>query len=256
MIVRHYFKRTAMDPIGVGAYIVFPLVLVTLMVVTSNYLVEGYSHLINGRNLNHSFNIIVNMLIFQLMGSLIVIDYLFEDLRGDMRWRLLATPKPIVSFAFANMVASIAFSFISGGLLILSGAFVFNAYLHNVWVLIAVLVLMATLSQLAGVLFFMLCKKRATANTLGVVFCWGNALLSGLIFNIGFGEQLSRLGRLFTPFGWAWRAIMFSGGAAGMGGNIVEEGGMRDSLLNLGYLAGFCVALAVIILLLGRRKPV
>jgi hypothetical protein len=49
---------------------------------------------------------------------------------------------------------------------------------------------------------------------------------------------------------------MFSSGAAGMGSNIVEEGRMRDSLLNLGYLAGFCVALAVIILLLGKRKPV
>jgi hypothetical protein len=256
MITRHYFKRNLIDPIAIGIYIFFPLILVSLLVATNNYVVQGYDHLIYGRNVSHSFNLIVNLLIFQLMGSLIVIDFLYEDLRGDMRWRLLSSPTPMIRFALGNFTASLAFSVLSGGFLLLAGAFVFNAYMHNIWMMVAVLVLVAAISQLVGVLFFLLCNKKATANTLGTVFCWGNVLLSGFMFGIGFGERLTEFGRLYTPFGWAVRAIMFSGALAdGRFPGIIEKGGMADAFINLGYLAGFCAALTLVIFLLARRKP-
>jgi hypothetical protein len=254
-ILRHYFRRVAIEPVGVGVYILFPVTLLTFLVVTSNYMNQGDAHLINGRDVIISFNMVINLLLFQLMGSLIVIDFLYDDLRGDMRWRLLATPTPIIKFVGANLFASVLFAVISGLFILAAGAFAFNSYMHNVWVMLAVLVVMAIMSQLVGLIFFFLFKKKSMANTLGVVYCWGMALLSGYMFNISFGEAFTTFGRLYTPFAWAFRAIMFSGGLAaeGMEG-IINPGGMGDALLNLGYLTGFTAVLAVTAFVLARVR--
>jgi hypothetical protein len=253
MIIRHYLRRVLVDPVGIGVYILFPIALITVLAMTSNYLTQGYDHLINGYDLNVSMNMIINLLLFQLMGSLIVIDFLYEDLRGEMRWRLLATPVPVIRFVLANLLASVSFAVISGLMLIGVSAFVFNAYLHNVWVLLSVLVLMAVMSQLVGILFFLVFKRKGTANTMGTLFCWVMVLLSGFMMGISFGEAITRIGRLYTPFAWAFRAIIYSGEAAGLGG-MIEAGGMTDALLNLGYLAGFTVLLVPVVVVLAKRE--
>jgi ABC-type multidrug transport system permease subunit len=254
MIVRHYFKRYATDKLGVGIYIFFPVILLTLFAVINNYALEGDDHLFKGYCLSASFNMIANMLIFQLMGSLLVIDFLYADLRENMRWRLLAAPMSPLRYALGNAVGAYSFSLISGVVIIAVSAFAFNAYLHNIWVLFTVLFLMALISQLFGVLMFLLCKQKRVANTLGVIFCWGMILLSGPFMGIDIGEGIFAVGSLIMPYAIALRAVIYSGEVTGTFNGVEYYGGMAEAWMNVGYLAIFAAFLFILTYFISRRR--
>jgi ABC-type transport system involved in multi-copper enzyme maturation permease subunit len=255
-IIKHYFKRYAIDPLGVGIYVFFPVILLALFSVVNVYNAEENNFLLDGRDLAASYNMIVNLLIFQFMGSLLVIDFLHTDLRQDMRWRLGMVPVPRTKLVFGNMAGAFTFSFLSGLFVIgVSGIF-FNAYMHNLVVLLAVLVFVALISQLVGVLLFFLCAKKSTANTLGSVFCWGMVLLSGMMMGINLGTALTDIGTRYTPFGIAVRAIIYSGGVTRLddafGG--FSGGSLSGAWLNVGYLAGITAVLFALVILMSRRR--
>jgi|GEM_PF-826233 len=300
-IIRHYFKRTLLDPMGIGIYVLFPLILLSLFHVINEYnipsevnhyipghgyvaLVDGVGYIpgvgeievggpmfyvpgvgeislddrLGGRNLTASFNLLVNLLIFQFMGSLLVIDFLYVDLREDMRWRLGMAPVSKAKLAFGNMAGSFGFALLSGLILIAVSAFAFDAYLHNVPILLLVLVLVGLISQLMGVLFFFLFKKKSTANTMGTVVSWAMVLGSGMMMGINFGEGVTELASRVTPYGMAVRAVVNSGGVNDLPGimEIFSGSGINEAWLNVGLLGAVAAALAIVVVFFSRRRLV
>jgi hypothetical protein len=255
-IISHYFKRYSRDLLGVGIYVLFPVVLLALFHTVNVYHADESLSLIPGYDLSASFNMIVNLLLFQLMGSLLVIDFLFVDLREDMRWRIGVAPVSQFKLIFGNMVGAFCFAVLSGLILIGVSAVFFDAYMHNWAVLLAVLVLVGLISQGFGVLLFFLCKKKRTANTCGMLFCWVMVLMSGMFMGINFGETVSNIGARFTPFGMGVRAIINSGTVNDFPGwfDDFSGAGMGEAWLNVGMLAGVTAVLFVVLFLISRRR--
>jgi len=263
-IFKHYLRRAFTEPIGIAIYIGAPAVMVALLAIMNQYGGEDGQTaevlLSGGRDINIGFNLIMNMIIFQFMGILLVVDPLFRDLKKDMRWRLLSAPVPPTKLVFGNMFAHYIFAVASGLLLILVGYF-FNSYMFTLWVMVTVLALVALIAMLIGVIFFYLCKTMALANTLGTVFTWLMVILQGIMFAIP-PEPLYTIGSYHTPLAWSIRAIVYSSQEATyfIDNNFFTvhsfTGTMSDAMMNLGFLAGFAALCAVIVVFLSRRRAV
>ncbi|MCL2189077.1 MAG: hypothetical protein FWC16_09185 [Defluviitaleaceae bacterium] len=263
-IIKHYLKRSLIEPIGIAIYIVAPLVFVGLIAVMNQYNIEegAITLMANGTDLNVGNNLVINMLMFQFMGILLVVDPLFRDLKYDMRWRLLSAPVPSVKFVFGCMWGHYVFALAAGALLLIGGFFM-NSYMFNPFVLAAALALVALIAMLFGTLFFYLFKKMAIPNTLGTVISFGMSILFGVMVSVDLPTPLHYFGQYGTPFAWALRAIIYSSEEASAilsSPNITMfetfDGGMTGVMMNLGFLAAFAAVLAVIVVIVSRRKAI
>ncbi|MCL2202820.1 MAG: ABC transporter permease [Defluviitaleaceae bacterium] len=264
-IFMHYTKRALKEPLGIAIYIVAPLVMVLITTLVNQYAADefqGAAVMANGRDLVVSVNVFMNLIMFQFMGILLVVDPLHVDIRRDMRWRLLAAPVPPVKFVFGCMFGHYVFALLSG-LLIIAGGFVMGGYMFTPWVPVAVLALVGIIAMLMGTLFFYLFKSLAVANTLGTVFTFGMAIPQGIMIMADFPTPVQTFGQYFTPLAWAFRAIIYSSDEASemmtqffFNQQHSFTRGMPGALMNLGLLAAFAAVLAVIVVLVSRRKAV
>ncbi|MCL2363836.1 MAG: ABC transporter permease [Defluviitaleaceae bacterium] len=278
-IFLHYLKRHAREPIGIAIYIIAPIVFLFFTTVINEAAfdagIEAANELpgvigevagaaaeavvnafqLEGGSLNTSINAFMSMIMFQLMGSLIVIDVLFRDLRKDMRWRLAAAPVKQIKLVVGNFKGAFIFAMVSGLLIILFNVLL-GGYMFTPWVVFATLILVALMSQLLGVLMFFLFNRMAVANTVAVIFVWSMALIQGLMFQVPLPDAVERFGQYHTPLAWAMRAIMSSGGTEAqevLGAfnvlGISFAGEMSDTLRNMGFLAAFVAVLAVAVVI-------
>jgi len=283
-IFLHYLKRHAREPIGIAIYIIAPIVFLFFTTIINeaafDAAIEAANELpgvigeiaaeatetainafqLEGGSLNTSINAFMSMIMFQLMGSLIVIDVLFRDLRKDMRWRLAAAPVKQIKLVLGNFKGAVIFAMVSGLLIILFN-FLLGGYMFTPWMLFAVLLLVALMSQLLGVLMFFLFNRMAIANTVAVIFVWSMAIIQGIMFQLPLPDAVQRFGQYHTPLAWATRAIMNSGGTEAqevlgainvMG--VSFAGDMSDALRNMGFLAGFVIVLLIAVVIAGHIR--
>ena len=210
MILKHYLFRAAKDPLNFIMLILFPLVMVAVFITTSTHGVPFDLREYNGFCLQASGMLAFNVLFFQYFCGMIVTDYLYSEFRTDMRWRIMATPKPFSHFILSAVGASIIISAINGAVVLTAARFLFNAY-FNIPVTIISLIGLSIFVTLFGVLCFLLFPKKSTTTAVIMVFAFSQmvALNFSLISMAPFGE----LGiDSLLPIGAASNAINYASG--------------------------------------------
>ena len=258
MILMHYFKRILTEPLGILIYIFLPMILVVLNVVLNVGIMDTPDdQMLNGYSMIATGIMTIIMVMFQFMGGALVVDYYYRDFKTAQRWRLLASPAPLHKFVFASMLACIVFSILSGALIIGVSALFLDAYLHNPFMLVAVLVVMAVFTQLLGLLISLLGPKKATAEAICTLFSFAMVVPAGHMFiNFRLGGAAEIIFSRVTPYAQAINAILYSGS---LGGDLFGNAGfigadMNMALLNLGTLTATTLVLGIIVAIVARRR--
>jgi len=243
------------DPMNYIMLIIFPVILISVTTLSVN--VEGTDFLRYGFDPFATGQTSFNALFFQFFCGMIVADILYLEFRSDMRWRLMATPKPFSSFVRAGIAASIIVSIINGVVVFSFGRFVLNAHLHNLFISSVTLLTLAMFVTFIGVLCFMLIPKKSITTALIMVFAFAQLLpVQFNMINIDIGS----IGLAsFIPVVAANNAMMYSGimMLEIIDGNIIwHDTDMRMSLIHLGILASYMLAAGIAIVILGRKRPI
>jgi len=266
MIFKNYFLRTVKDPLNFGMLIAFPLVMITIFITTTTGQVDAvYRTFNNGYCLVATGNLMFNALFFQYFAGMIVTDYLYHDFRGDMRWRLMASPKKFGTFVISAILASMAVAALNGVVVITFTRLVFNAYFPIAMTIVA-LSGMSIFVTLFGVLCFLLIPNKGTTTAVIMVFAFAQML----IFNFGlipFPEINSIGAASFFPIIAAARAIdhfgdismqfQFTNPDIGWEGGITMlEAYNSTAFTHLGILGGLIVVTLLAVLIVGRKRKI
>lgn len=253
LIFKHYLFRSLKEPLGIGIVTVLPTVLIVVMTMAlTNTLGDGAVYMVGGFNMVSSSLAPLFLVMFQLFGGNILLDYIHPDFRGDRRWRMFSMPVTTNDYVFGALSACFLYCVIQGAIVIGISAIFLNTYWGNPWVLIATLFACAGLAQLIWMLLFLLFPKKGTVEVIGQCVIWAMTFASGFITTVSGGNAsqasspvLQFLYSYGTPVSLARNAITNSGF---IGDN------MSDALLSLGILYVLLIVLAVIVALVGKRK--
>jgi len=251
MVFKHYLIRICKEPIGLVCLILLPVAIASLFSFINNANIEDYRHIVNGHNMSATLQTMMNMVMFQFFCAGVVVDFMYTDLRSDMRWRLLASPQPLRKFIFANIYASIIFSIISGLIILAVGMIVFNVYLGTIWVTLTTLVVLAVSLTLFGTLLFLLIPNKRTAEAITFALAFGQTLpLNFISFD---NTALRFIFERSTPYAFAFNAIIYSGTAREWFINPVYMD-MGRAMMNLGLLVAFGVIVGIAVLIVSRKR--
>jgi len=249
LILTHYLKRCIND-----AFALIILLAVPIGMIAFNSVI-GDAPMYNGYNINASFVSPAMLVGFQFFNSAYILEFLYKDFRGSMRWRLNAAPCTLRTFIVPAFIANWLFSMLFGVITIIVSSVAFNAYWGNLWVVAAVLVLVSLMSVIVGMLLFLFTKKMSIANGLVYAISFGMMLLSGMLF-IPLGD--SAIATFFmtygTPLALGARAIAMSGSMPGLLEMANFDLDMTQSLINIGILAGATLVLGLIALIAAKRR--
>ena len=263
MILKHYLLRTVKDPLNLGMLILFPLAMIFVFTFTATSQIDEVFRTINGYCVIATGNLMFNVFFFQYFSGMIVTDFLYNEFRTDMRWRLMATPKSFNSFIFAAIGASIIVSFFNGAVVFVFARFVLNAYFDIVMTSLALIVL-ATFVTLFGVMCFLIFPKKGTTTAVIMVFAFAQMLM--LNFNMIPFPEFGEIGPAsFLPVVAAARVAEYAGDMSVrlINPEIGWEAGfdmlgydMRASFTSLGILVGLTVIVGIVVLVLGRKRKI
>jgi len=258
MILKTYIIRTLKDPLNLIMLILFPIAMISVMTFAANANVEGYDHITNGFNRFATGNLTFNVVFFQFFCGMIVTDYLYLDFRSDMRWRLMATPKPFNRFLFSAIASSTFVSILNGAIILAFGRFALSAHLHNLLITGATLIILAVFLTMLGVLCFMFFPKKGT--TTAVIMAFAFAQMLPIQFGMLRIEPDVIGAASFMPVVAGVRAMQHSGVmmAEFSDGEFIGmlDADMQMALIHLGILAGFMVVTAIVVAIMGRRRPI
>lgn len=249
LIMMSYFKRFFRDFKEVLLLIAIPVGLTVM------WSLINAGETVNGYNVNASFNAVPLMLSFQFFNAGIMIVYLFHDFRGEMRWRLLSMPRSLMSFVLPAFVANWMFSVVLGILVLIVSAVFLNAYLGNLLILAAVLLLVSLMATFISMLIFLYSKKLGSANGKTYIVSFGLMILSGYMIPLGNSPIVEFFNNYGTPLSLGARAVMYSGTLMDYLPN-VESRGMEQALINVGILAAATLVIGIITIIATRRRKV
>jgi len=259
LMFRCYLYRLAKDPIGILVCLLLPLTLVIFNVIISESVIEGYYHIVDGYNIQASTTAIIIVLMFQFFASTFVSDGLYKEMRGPLRWRLLAAPASANSYVFANFLASIIVSVLLGVLVFAASALFFDAYFPNLLLLLVVLVITSTFAQLSGMFLFLFIPYKRVTEAVLTLFTF--AMVGGrgmLVGELGLAEPLDFFFNYITPYAIAMRILLHSGftGVEPLVAQFnIEIGSNMDIVItNMGLLLAMTTVLAIVVALRGRRR--
>jgi len=247
MIFTHYLRRALMDPVGMLCLFALPLMIIFI---NSVILVpaESMETMIDGYNLIASGAAAVMLAMFQLMGGAWIADWIFDDFRGDRRWRLFSAPISRNSIIFPAAAASWVFTMLQGIFIVIVSALLFNVYWGNLWVLAAVIVIMATMSQLMYILISLFVSKKRTAEAIPMVLTFAMTIMGGFMFGMGDNAVFRFLTRIQTPIVAAQHAILNSG--------FIFGNDMSRTWRSLIILTSTLAVLFVATAIAGRRRKI
>jgi len=251
LILGFTFKRSLNEIKSIIILVIIPIGLIVInSMFTDTFVLDGY-------NATASNNMPAFMLAFQFFNMGIVLQYLYNDFRGDMRWRLRSTPHSLLSFIIPTFVANWIFSVGLGIVIIIVSALFLNAYLGNLLILATVLILVSLIATLLAMIIFLLTKKASLANGLVYIISFGLMILSGYMFPLGRSAVAIFLNTYGTPLSLGVRAIMYSGALSEILPSLIGYG-MSDAIFNIGILAAIVAILALIVLAISllRRKDI
>ena len=260
MILAHYVLRSIKDRLNFIMCIAFPSVMITIMTMAANANAGGLN-IIDGINSSATSNTTFNAIFFMFFSAMIVTDYLYAEFRSDLRWRLMAAPVHFRKFIFSAIGASMIVTAINTTVVMLFGRFALGAYLHNIFVTSATLILLAVFVTFIGVLCFMLIPKKSTSNAILMAFAFAQLL------PIQFGMLNIERGVIgvgsFLPVGAAVQAVTYAGtmmldflGAGFADGVVRLEADMRMALIHLGIVAGYAALAGIAVAIVGRTRKI
>jgi len=252
LMVRHYFKRITRDHVGTACLFLLPVALVALFTVISNTNFEGTDNIVDGFNVFATGNTMMQLVMFQFFNSMIITDFMYADLRTDMRWRLLASPQSFSKFIFSGAFVGVVYSIISGLFILGFGVFVFNANWGTLWVTLSTLLVLAILNTLFGLFLFLSIGNKNTTNAIAFGVAFGQTIPMNFM-NLN-NDAVRFFFERVTPFGIGSRVIVYGStiGENDFGDFIYKN--MAHSMLNLGILVGLCAILAIAIIVISRRR--
>jgi len=271
MIVLHYMKRMLRDPKEIALLLAIPIGLIILntLIVGGDFEAETGLYLAGYRILP-SFLAPAFLLSFQFFNGFFMFSFLYKDFRSGMRWRLLAAPCPVRAFIFPAFIANWIFSIALGVVYVLVTAVALNVYWGNLFILAAVLVVIALMSTVVACLIFLFTNKFSQANALGYIVSFGLMVLSGFMIPLQmFGDNavIRFLLNYGTPLSLGQASIISSGalgtifdgtdlfiGLPGFGTG--AAGGMSRALINLGILMAITLVLGLIAVIAARRRKI
>jgi len=235
LIFRHFLFRSFRDPMSMVFFILLPLGLIVLNVAI-NFAqmaeVGNTSTAVEATAMATLF-----MLAFQFFSSDILVYNVYDDIRGNVRWRLLAAPVPQQTFFIAAMVSSWVFNLFQAGIIIGVSSILFEMEWGYLWVMFAVVLLVSLIAQLIALLMTQLFKTRKVASGVLQGLCFLFMLLSGVLFvPLGDSAIATFVQQYGTPLGVAWHAIWNSG---------LVEYDMSQVFRNLIILGGMAAVLAI-----------
>ena len=260
-ILKHYLYRMTKDAIGLLIFLALPIMLIAINIIIAEANIESYIHIIDGKNINSSAITISILLMFQFLSSSLVTDGLYKELRGPLRNRLLAAPASVNHYAFGNFLAAVIVSVLLGFIICIVAVIFFNAYFPNWLILFAILVISSVFAQLLGLLMFMIFSSQRVAEAIMLVFAFIMPAGRGtFIGDFNLTGHVHFFFHYLTPYAITLRILLYSGFTELE--NIFEEFGyvnigndMRIVTTNYLALLAMIIVLAVIIIILGRRKP-
>ncbi|MCL2589154.1 MAG: hypothetical protein FWD84_07070 [Oscillospiraceae bacterium] len=247
-IMLHYVKRMLRDMPGLPIILLIPVGIIVLnSLATDPFMLDGY-------NVIASFVTPIMMLAFQFFNMGFLHYVLYKDFKGDMRWRLRAAPLSLMAFMLPAFAAGWIFSIICGTLILFVSALFLNAYLGNLLVLAAVLLLVSLMSTFLAMLIFLFVPKVGTANAIVYILSFGLLALSGAFFPLGNSAVAEFMLTRGTPLVIGQRAILYSGSL----NDLVPAlgGGMSAAMTNLGILAAITAVLALTTLIAARGRKI
>ncbi|MCL2864351.1 MAG: ABC transporter permease [Lachnospiraceae bacterium] len=252
LIFKHYFKREATSLVNIGVLLALPMAFIALNLMGNIGMFDLIGEQV-GADLTNTFEFtatttaitILFMVSFQFFAGELILRAINEDLRGEVRWRLFATPNQGKSFLIGAAASSWVFNLIQGILIFGLSALVFDVYWGNMLVVIPLFLLVSISSQLIASLIAILAPKRA-AFGIHTGMCFLMMFLSGWLFvDFGDGPVARFIMYYVTPLGLGARGILYAG-------PVGDD--MRQALFHLGILAAMTVILAFLVLILGRRQ--
>jgi len=267
--LKHYIIRMLRDPKEIALLLAIPIGLIIF-----NSIIAGDIEAMTGitfgdYNILTSFMAPAFLLSFQFFNSFFMYAFLYKDLRGGMRWRLLSAPCTVREFFFPAFIANWLVSIILGVVYIIITALFLNVYWGNLFVLAAVLAIISLIATLSAVLIFLFTSRYSQANTLGYVVGFGLMILSGFMLPLqilGDNFVIRFLLNYGTPLSIGQAAIISSGPLSGIfdgfdifialpgfGGASYD---ISRSLTNIAILAAIALVLIIITIIASRRRKI
>ena len=258
--LKHYIHRAFLDKIGLGIYVLVPVALIVVIHLINQALIEGTYHHIDGYDFIASEVVLFQMLLFQFLGGMFIIDYIFIDLKSARRWRLLAAPVSFNRFIFSALAASMLFMLISGLAILAFGFFFMNIYLGNLPIIIGLMLLVGLMSQFISIIASLLIKSKGAAEGTGMAVYWVFIIASGNFMGISLGipdfinENINPFNLTLSAVRYTWPAFDVPRG--GDLSNFVNVHDLTAAFANMGILAAWVVVLGIAIIIIGRRRPI
>ena len=264
LIVLHYVKRMLADAKEIILLLAIPIGLIIFQGVIAGE-IEGIY--LNGYNVLASHAAPAMLLSFQFFNSFFMFIFLYQDFRGEMRWRLLASPHPVRAFVFPAFIANWLLSILLGFIVIIVSAVFLNVYWGNLFVLAAVLVIISLLATFVAVLIFLFTRRLPQANAMGYIISFGMMVLSGFMIPLQlFGDNfvVRFLTQHGTPLSLGTSAVISSGSLNNIFPEEMEiffpgvgiSGGMDRAVLNIGILAAITLVFGLITAIAARRRKI
>lgn len=253
LIFKHYLRRALKEPIGFAVGTGLPTVLILIIsFVMMKQVPDEDMYMWNGYNVIATPIAVLFMTGFQFFGGNVLLDYIYEDFRGDRRWRMLSMPVKTMDYVVGILMASCFFGMIQGGLIIGVSTMVLDVYWGNPFILVGTLFACSALAQLLYMLLFLLIPKKGTIEIITQVVIQVMIFSSGLIstFEVDLEQgntvvKEAAFEQYGTPISLARNAILDSGF---IGGN------MDNALLSLGLLYGVLAIFIIAVVVCGKRK--
>jgi len=249
IVLRHFLKRSFLDPMSVIFLILLPLGIVILNSVININIMETAG---NAQNTAAEVTAIAALfaISFQLFSGDVLIYSVYDDLRGPVGQRLRATPVPPNTFFVGALLASWIFNIVQATFILGVTTLVFDTSWGSPFVLIAAILLVSVISQLMSLIISQFAPTRKAASGILTAIGLFMMFLSGALFvplgNSAIAEFIRSYG---GPLALAWRSILFSG--------VVEDNvDMNQAMFNIGILAIIAVVLAGFAIITGRRRRV
>lgn len=251
MIFKHYLLRNMKHPLNIGAFIFLPLIISVINIMIIADIPDDA--LIGGVNIVSTQILFMVIIMFQLFAPSLVYDMFWIDFRSDLRWRLLGTPVSINKFLFSLGASSIVVALLASTILIVFGVIVFDMYLFNIGVTIAVMFILAVFSTFLGMLIAIFSKSKGAAEGICHIFVWPQV---APVMMLGISHPIVTR---FTPYALAINAIQYSSEtfADGMQDiNMAFDAGydMNTVFINIGVLAALTVVTGIVVVVMGKRR--
>jgi len=255
LIFKHYFKRLMKDPLALGIQLGIPLVIILFMMnidADTPFLGEVWATIAS------SF-----IIGFATFGGQWAMGHIYDDIKVDRRFRLLATPVNEGTFRSAAMLASMIISFTNSVIIILVTTITRPVIWGNLPILIVAVILIILLSHSFCYFITVVVKTYKVANALTNFILMGLAIIGGGIVvgiqNIVNIDAFTFIHDFVTPVSMG-RQIIANGGmgvtslVGGPGDVVVGHTDWSQVLLYVGILLGLTVLFAVLSFAFGKVK--